>query len=88
MISRSATAPLLVMNDTAKPPNDESLPPGHDLFDTMLPRELKIMIMKTLLNMSKDQDRERRWDGKIGARRELVKISRVSYNPSRRRGID
>ena len=59
-------------------PRAQSMPlfrQKKDLFGSMLPRELKVMIMSRLL-----QDRPKgsgRWDGEIGGRRELVKLSRV-----------
>ena len=59
-------------------PRAQSMPlfrQKKDLFGSMFPRELKVMIMSRLL-----QDRPKgsgRWDGEIGGRRELVKLSRV-----------
>jgi hypothetical protein len=52
-------------------------PPRLDHFDRMLPKELKVMIMTRLLESGSEQERDRRWSGEVGARRELIKLSRV-----------
>lgn len=53
-------------------------PPRLDHFDRMLPKELKVMIITKLLDIGSEQERERRWSGEVGARRELIKLDRVS----------
>lgn len=50
--------------------------PKVDLFGTMLPRELKVAVFRTLLDMGVGE--HGRWTGQNGARRELVRLSRVS----------
>jgi len=77
-VQRSATAPTLI--DVPRRREAGQAIAKEALFDTMLPHELKVMIMRTLLDMSKGQAREHRWDGEIGARRDLIKISRVSLH--------
>lgn len=52
-------------------------PPRLDHFDRMLPKELKVMIMTKLLEPASERERDRRWSGGVGARRELIKLSRV-----------
>lgn len=51
-------------------------PVAIDHFGTMLPRELKVAVFRALLGMGSVG--EGRWDGINGARRELVRLSRVS----------
>lgn len=52
-------------------------PPRLDHFDRMLPKELKVLIITKLLDIGSEQECERRWSGEVGARRELIKLSRV-----------
>ncbi|KAL7417442.1 hypothetical protein BDY24DRAFT_367996 [Mrakia frigida] len=54
-----------------------------DHFDRMLPREIKLLVFRTLLEIWKGNEEEglkksERWIGEVGGRRELIKISRVS----------
>lgn len=49
-----------------------------DHFGTMLPRELKVAVFRTLLNDWILRGGTGRWDGVAGGRRELVRLSRVS----------
>ena len=75
-ITRSVTDPVIVQGtfQTTSKWQDQS---KKDLFTTMLPRELKVMILKTMLEMGSEQEREARWDGEVGARKELIRLSRV-----------
>ncbi|WWC73313.1 uncharacterized protein I206_107280 [Kwoniella pini CBS 10737] len=50
----------------------------QNLFDTVLPREIKVQILKTLLDMHKSDVGNTRWSGEVGGKRELIKLSRVS----------
>lgn len=52
--------------------------PEPDLFGTMLPRELKVKVFKALLASWRTSSGSGRWDGELGGRRELVRLSRVS----------
>ena len=52
--------------------------PRLDHFERILPRELKVMIMSKLLERGASEERDRRWSGIVGARRELIRLSRVS----------
>ncbi|OCF60364.1 hypothetical protein L486_03047 [Kwoniella mangroviensis CBS 10435] len=47
-------------------------------FDTVLPRELRLLVMKTLVEVYKAEGGIKRWSGETGGRRELIKLSRVS----------
>lgn len=49
-----------------------------DYFGLMLPKELQVLILKTLLAIWKADRDEGRWSGEVGGRRELIKLSRVS----------
>jgi hypothetical protein len=62
----------------ASMPAHLSLPtkPKVDLFDSMLPRELRVMVMRILVKSHPDTGA--RWDGEAAGRRELIKLSRVS----------
>jgi hypothetical protein len=51
--------------------------PKRNYFDRMLPKELKVMVMRNVLDRGPEQERDRRWSGEVGARRELIKLSRV-----------
>jgi hypothetical protein len=51
--------------------------PKRNYFDRMLPKELKVMIMRNVLDRGAEQERDRRWSGEVGARRELITLSRV-----------
>jgi len=52
--------------------------PRLDHFERILPRELKVTIMSKLLERGASEERDRRWSGIVGARRELIRLSRVS----------
>ena len=52
--------------------------PRLDHFERVLPRELKVMIMSKLLERGASEERDRRWSGVVGARRNLIRLSRVS----------
>ena len=51
---------------------------GQDLFGRLLPREIQVMILKTLVETWTDSRKGERWDGDVGGRRELLRLSRVS----------
>jgi len=51
--------------------------PQLDHFERILPRELKVMVMRKLLERGASEDRDRRWSGTVGARRDLIRLSRV-----------
>ncbi|KLT45977.1 RNI-like protein [Cutaneotrichosporon oleaginosum] len=53
-------------------------PQPIDHFGTMLPRELKVAVFRTLLDDWASREGNGRWDGLNGGRRELIRISRVS----------
>ncbi|GMK56644.1 hypothetical protein CspeluHIS016_0304840 [Cutaneotrichosporon spelunceum] len=53
-------------------------PQPVDHFNTMLPRELKVAVFRTLLEDWEARGGNGRWDGVNGGRRELVRLSRVS----------
>jgi hypothetical protein len=59
--------------------------PRLDHFERILPRELQVMIMSKLLESGASEERDRRWSGIVGTRRELIRLSRVSqlYRMSR-----
>ncbi|EIW66973.1 hypothetical protein M231_03927 [Tremella mesenterica] len=70
------------MNSMAEPvlsrPRAKSMPVFRyrkDLFNSILPRELKLVILSHLLEGRPEGNR--RWDGAVGGRRELIKLSRV-----------
>lgn len=75
-IKRSATDPVIVEGSFQTPATWQDMP-KKDLFTTMLPQELKVMIIKTVLDMGKNRERHTRWDGEVGARKELIRLSRV-----------
>lgn len=80
-MTRSATAPILAEGTFGRAVTQGRDAHGRlrrDLFSTMLPRELKVMVFKSMLDMRTGDERQARWDGTIGARRELVRFSRVS----------
>ncbi|WVQ94791.1 hypothetical protein IAU59_001874 [Kwoniella sp. CBS 9459] len=52
----------------------------EDLFDSMLPRELKLLILKTLLKTHEEERGNSRLCGEIDGRKELIRLSRVSKN--------
>jgi F-box/leucine-rich repeat protein 2/20 len=54
------------------------VPQPVDHFGTMLPRELKVAVFRTLLDDWEARGGSGRWDGVNGGRRELVRLSRVS----------
>ncbi|RSH95460.1 hypothetical protein EHS25_000552 [Saitozyma podzolica] len=64
----------------ASMPAHLSLPtkPKVDLFDSMLPRELRVMVMRILVESHPETGS--RWDGEAAGRRELIKLSRVSQS--------
>lgn len=49
-----------------------------DHFERILPKELQVMIMGKLLEDGASRERDKRWSGEVGARRELIRLSRVS----------
>ncbi|WWD20969.1 hypothetical protein CI109_105448 [Kwoniella shandongensis] len=57
---------------------EEEEEPKVDWFDTMLPRELKVLVLRKLVEGFSDVEGDKRWDCEAGGRRELVKLSRVS----------
>lgn len=67
-INRAATAPLTLPCQK----------PKVDLFGTMLPRELKLMVLQSLVQLHSETIGNRRWDGQAGGRRALIVLSRVS----------
>jgi hypothetical protein len=52
--------------------------PRLDHFERILPSELQVMIMSKLLERGASEERDRRWSGIVGTRRELIRLSRVS----------
>lgn len=81
-MTRSATAPVLAEGSFRKVATWQEQR-KTDLFNEMLPRELKVMVLKTTLDMGSEEEREAKWDGEVGARRELIRLSRVSLQISR-----
>jgi hypothetical protein len=69
-------------SNTGTPDNGSRPGASHDpqtsLFETMLPREIKLRIMKTLLAQWGASPRMQRWEGEVGGQRTLIKLSRVS----------
>ena len=53
--------------------------PTVNLFDTILPRELRVMIFRTLLEMPVSVSSNRKWEGETGGRRQLIRFTRVSH---------
>ncbi|WRT68840.1 uncharacterized protein IL334_005821 [Kwoniella shivajii] len=79
---RATSMPLL---DTLSdhPPTGElenSSDRQSNYFDTVLPRELQLQIIKTLLESWKGENQERRWTGEVYARKELIKLSRLCFD--------
>ncbi|EKD05242.1 hypothetical protein A1Q2_00472 [Trichosporon asahii var. asahii CBS 8904] len=52
--------------------------PEPDLFGSMLPRELQLKVFAALLESWAASPGHGKWDGALGGRRELVRLSRVS----------
>lgn len=52
--------------------------PEPDLFGSMLPRELQLKVFAALLASWAASPGHGKWDGALGGRRELVRLSRVS----------
>ena len=48
-----------------------------DLFGTLLPRELQVMILSKLVEISAEKTGSGKWEGEAGGRRELFRLSRV-----------
>ncbi|KAK8843493.1 hypothetical protein IAR55_007153 [Kwoniella newhampshirensis] len=59
-------------------PFSEEETPRVNLFDAMLPRELKLLVLRKLAEASSNSDVGGRLAGEVGAARELVRLSRVS----------
>ncbi|WVF67196.1 hypothetical protein IAT40_001944 [Kwoniella sp. CBS 6097] len=49
----------------------------RDFFDTMLPRELKLLILRTLLRSHEEDTGNGRFCGEINGRKELIRFSRL-----------
>lgn len=75
-ITRSATDPVLARGTFEMATRHDD--PKRDLFATILPRELKVMVMRAVLDTGSQQERSARWGGEVGARKELIRLSRVS----------
>lgn len=52
-----------------------------DLFGTLLPTEIQVMVLRKLIEGSGEAVGNGRWDGVAGGRRQLVRFSRVSVSP-------
>jgi hypothetical protein len=50
-----------------------------DYFGLLLPKELQLHIFQTLLDVWMTESSSSRWSGEAGGRRELIKLSRVSF---------
>ncbi|WWC64246.1 uncharacterized protein I303_106855 [Kwoniella dejecticola CBS 10117] len=77
---RAASMPLVDTTATAllTEEPEEIVDSEFNYFDALLPRELKVLIMKTLLNMHRAEHGTMRWSGETRGKRELIKLSRVS----------
>jgi hypothetical protein len=79
-LQRGITSPTLALSQLSDSVAVRAPPtkPRLDHFERILPIELKVMIMSKLLEVGASEERDRRWSGIVGARRELISLSRVS----------
>ena len=70
--TRAVSMPIMQIS------KDPSIPPKVDLFSTMLPRELQLMIFKVFLGL--ERRGQGQWTSDTGARRELFSLARVSFS--------
>ena len=65
---------------SSKPTTASSLVPRRkmDYFGTILPRELQLMILWTLVKSCEATTGNGKWDGEAGGQRQLIRFSRVS----------
>lgn len=77
-LQRGITSPILALPQLSASVALKEPAPRLDHFERILPRELQVMIMSKLLEDGASRERDRRWSGAVGARRELIRLSRVS----------
>jgi hypothetical protein len=79
-LQRGITSPIPALSQLSDSVAVRAPPtkPRRDHFERILPIELKVMIMSKLLESGASEERDRRWSGIIGTRRELIRLSRVS----------
>lgn len=72
-LTRKASMPVTTVVDLS---TGKIVQSGGDCFCQRLPRELQILIMRTLLHSFPETNE--RWSGEAGGRRELIRLTRVS----------
>ena len=77
-LQRGLTSPIAALPQVSDLVAVKVPPPRLDHFERILPKELKVMIFRKLLENGSLRERDRRWSGEVGARRELIRLSRVS----------
>ena len=79
-ISRPRATSMPLDSHTLRLTSSPSLPlKGKiDMFGTLLPRELKVMIFRKLVEVSSETGGNGKWDGEAGGYRQLIKLTRVS----------
>jgi hypothetical protein len=81
-LQRGITSPIPSLPQLSDSVAMKTPSPRLDHFERMLPKELKVMILSKLLEDGASQERDRRWSGIVGARRELIRLSRVGQTSS------
>jgi hypothetical protein len=80
-LQRGITSPIPALSQLTDSVAMRDSPPRPrlDHFERILPSELKVMIMSKLLESGASEERDRRWSGIVGTRKELIRLSRVSH---------
>lgn len=75
---RATSMPLVSAAESNLHPRPTVSQAKIDFFGTLLPKEMKIMILRRLVEAYDENSENGKWDGEAGGRRQLIRLTRVS----------